>query len=656
MSQTSPLHTIVPVISSIFPNPGEMDVLALACLLTQEWVTEDLFGACLDCAMAKSVAGCLQVLGQALGHFSVHDSLIACLWHLQVRSMADAEALSSFLCLPVVKTILEEDTQVQESLFMKLHAWVVKSMKDNSTLDVTTRCLDACELCAQPAQLSTLHHARASATLSQGRLDLALVHINKLLQSISVDQHDPTHGNDRCPMKLSGHLLKLQALCKMGDTEAVTAELSNILQQDRLSTDVLFAIATVLYHDCSCSTVQSMLLQLLAAIAEQKHHIFTCEDGDDRTVSDLEVRIAKSLLLTLALSPDTQDSNVAAAQACQEHAGQNLNWDHLVPQMFETAVKLGTLCERCVSCRESSLGLPSSQQWPNQDLDHVAAHLFNIACQAEHLKHFQDAILLWRSAGALWGNMSRQSLDHLRHSHMAYVRALDSTLKIATTVERHDRGMTELARQLLLRAKEQRCSLQQHMFYVKSKEDHQLFVRGAFCEVWLLLLEADSKVLDAAVDSLIALRPQPKVLWSTAIKLRQGYHSIAVHVLRSALQQALERHENTHEDDPEHIAQIGRALFEDMEADGDRIQTLQLILEVTRTQCMASCYPPLEAHYICATAFNSAIYHMKAKNMPMAQLLMSLACDLADATKCRAVTPDMCRAAAHQFSAASAET
>lgn len=231
--------------------------------------------------------------------------------------------------------------------------------------------------------------------------------------------------------------------------------------------------------------------------------------------------------------------------------------------------------------------------------------------------------------------------------------------------------------------------MHQHMFYVASDKDQQQVARLALCEVVLTIMEADAESLRRAADALVALSPEPSILWSAARKLHEGmlhsrgtfsagnkyslytmadplqglssgiyavgYPTVAHHVLRSAIQQYLARHEKAHPDDSVHIAQMCRALIEGVKADCDRIQTLQLALKVARAPGMTACYPQLEAHYVCATAFNSAVHHLKSGNMPMAQSFMTLASELATSTKCKIITPDMCRTAVRQFSCAVAE-
>lgn len=84
LSRSSPLLKIAPAIASIFTTPGEMNVQNLTCLFEHCEVTADIFGACLDHAMTVDVTRCLDVLRRALNHFSKHESLITCLWHVKV--------------------------------------------------------------------------------------------------------------------------------------------------------------------------------------------------------------------------------------------------------------------------------------------------------------------------------------------------------------------------------------------------------------------------------------------------------------------------------------------------------------------------------------------------------------------------------------------
>lgn len=108
-------------------------------------------------------------------------------------------------------------------------------------------------------------------------------------------------------------------------------------------------------------------------------------------------------------------------------------------------------------------------------------------------------------------------------------------------------------------------------------------------------------------------------------------------------------------DTPVHVAQMARALLDSSADDGVRRQTLELILEVARSPSMAGCYPAIEAHYVCAKAYNMAVCHMKSNNRLVAQSGMSLAAELAGATQCKIVTPEKCRTAAQAFLAGLAE-
>lgn len=134
-----------------------------------------------------------------------------------------------------------------------------------------------------------------------------------------------------------------------------------------------------------------------------------------------------------------------------------------------------------------------------------------------------------------------------------------------------------------------------------------------------------------------------------------GYPRLADRILVAALQQVKAAIPTIDANDPQCIAQAGRALLNSVQDDSGRAQTLELILDVARGTCMKGRYPALEAHYICAKAFNNAASHMRSRNRELAQAFMTLASDLADATDCKAVTSDMCQAAAKKFSAGFAE-
>jgi len=134
-----------------------------------------------------------------------------------------------------------------------------------------------------------------------------------------------------------------------------------------------------------------------------------------------------------------------------------------------------------------------------------------------------------------------------------------------------------------------------------------------------------------------------------------GYPGLADQVIQDALQQVKTMNERTGSINALHVAQAGRTLLDGAQGDSDKAHTLELMLEVARLPCMAGCYPELEAHYICAKAFNVAASHMRSRNTELAQLSMTLASELADATNCEAVTSDMCRAAAKKFASTFAE-
>lgn len=110
------------------------------------------------------------------------------------------------------------------------------------------------------------------------------------------------------------------------------------------------------------------------------------------------------------------------------------------PYGFVFAVRLGTTCEKLVRkhAQESDVkaGTLVHKQWENGDLHDMASHFFNIAARAMKLQCSRKAVLLWRSAGFLWSQMARITVDHLRYSQEAYLAAAEGTLTIASTVSR----------------------------------------------------------------------------------------------------------------------------------------------------------------------------------------------------------------------------
>lgn len=240
------------------------------------------------------------------------------------------------------------------------------------------------------------------------------------------------------------------------------------------------------------------------------------------------------------------------------------------------------------------------------------------------------------------------------------------------------------------------------MFYVESDDDRHHSVRVKMCELQLSIIETDEQALSHAIDALRALAPPFDTLWCAASRLRPGvsprtvhcaaavthehsrellcgkppwspqistrlqvatfclfviaeYPGLADQVLIHALRRVKTMNGKNGSINALHIAQAGRTLLDSAQGDSDRMQTLELMLEVARRPCMAGCYPELEAHYICAKAFNFAASHMRSRNTELAQSCMTLASELADATNCKAVTSDMCCAAAKKFTMTSAE-
>ena len=100
------------------------------------------------------------------------------------------------------------------------------------------------------------------------------------------------------------------------------------------------------------------------------------------------------------------------------------------------AVKLSKVCERCVKRMADRVGegVHAARQWSSEGLQEMAAHFFNMAAQAARMQYFRHSVLLWRTAGYLWSQVPRISVDHLRLSHEAYLLASEDTLRIANTV------------------------------------------------------------------------------------------------------------------------------------------------------------------------------------------------------------------------------
>lgn len=96
LSPASPLQQLAPAIASLFTKQNEVDLAELSKLLVHPWMTEEIFGACLNRAMAASTPKCLALLGQAVQHFDDSDHLVICLWNLQVPVLHNCHAMKIF--------------------------------------------------------------------------------------------------------------------------------------------------------------------------------------------------------------------------------------------------------------------------------------------------------------------------------------------------------------------------------------------------------------------------------------------------------------------------------------------------------------------------------------------------------------------------------
>lgn len=100
-----------------------------------------------------------------------------------------------------------------------------------------------------------------------------------------------------------------------------------ILKQSTLSSEDVCVIFKDLYHECACSTVQATFLHILAALAESEFKLH--EAPSDIDEEQLDVCMAKAVLLTLGLPLDVQQSKDTAAQAIEQHlVGHHLSWRH----------------------------------------------------------------------------------------------------------------------------------------------------------------------------------------------------------------------------------------------------------------------------------------------------------------------------------------
>lgn len=134
---------------------------------------------------------------------------------LQLRSNADVEALASFVKVKRTRVVLQQHARLQEMLFIKLHAWTMRLVNtEQYSLDVITRYLDACQICAQPSQLPALHYTWALAALGANSLELSLEHIDLVLKFNSEGNFDsPEAATVQCQRSLAGRLLKFKVMC-----------------------------------------------------------------------------------------------------------------------------------------------------------------------------------------------------------------------------------------------------------------------------------------------------------------------------------------------------------------------------------------------------------------------------------------------------------
>lgn len=257
LGQSSALQKLAPAVASLFAKEDDFDFGALSSLFAHEWLTEEIFGACLSRAVHVDTRKCLGLLGQAIHHFPNSTNLVACLWNLQVtllktvfcmakstemnlvvangmrqqvaerpvltvlwvgaclqvHGVEDADSLVSFLNLPHVTTVLEQYTDLQESIFAKLHSWTLdRTNCEQSAVETSEKYLKACLLCVQPHQLPILHHTWALLALSGGNLPLALEHLELLLKSTEVTTNGPVQTETGTSQNMAGHLLRLKVL------------------------------------------------------------------------------------------------------------------------------------------------------------------------------------------------------------------------------------------------------------------------------------------------------------------------------------------------------------------------------------------------------------------------------------------------------------
>ena len=86
--------------------------------------------------------------------------------------------------------------------------------------------------------------------------------------------------------------------------------------------------------------------------------------------------------------------------------------------------------------------------------------------------------------------------------------------------------------------------------------------------------------------------------------------------------------------------------------DAERLEALKLVSRMVSQgkAVLEGCYPAIEAHWICAKAYNASASHMRARDKYLAEAFMAATVDLCKCTNCAAITVDMCRDTAKKFS------
>lgn len=141
---------------------------------------------------------------------------------LQVHRVEDADSLASLLHLPHVTSVLGQHTDLQASIFAKLHSWILEHTGwEQSDSETAEKYLKACLSCVQPHQVPTLHHTWALLALSGGHLSLALEHLDLLQKATEMAPNGLLQTQEGTCQNMAGHLLRLKVLSMVRTVDTI---------------------------------------------------------------------------------------------------------------------------------------------------------------------------------------------------------------------------------------------------------------------------------------------------------------------------------------------------------------------------------------------------------------------------------------------------